>query len=216
MLAGGNSARCDMLREDMNGAVRNLIRKIHMYLGLFNLTSVIVFGITGLAVTFQRSPERAGDKTPTRFVDFAIGPAATDAEVARAIYDRLKLPLTSPVPQWAIRRDAAGRLTLDFYTVNGTHRVTVLEQAQSLQVDSVRNSLPHFFDDLHTVTAAESAADLRLRFWSWYNEIAIGSLMLMAASGVLLWLLSRPRFRAAQFAAAGGFCAVAALWYFNT
>jgi len=36
--------------------MRVLIKKLHMYIGLLNFSNLIVFGIAGLAATFQAEP----------------------------------------------------------------------------------------------------------------------------------------------------------------
>ncbi|MCG6924557.1 MAG: hypothetical protein LJF30_04495 [Acidobacteria bacterium] len=43
-----------------------------------------------------------------------------------------------------------------------------------------------------------ASSDLRVRAWAWYLELSIWSLLLMALSGVYLWLSTRPRHRWAR------------------
>src|SRR4051794_12811213 len=93
----------------------------------------------------RRSSPRARWPTPP--------PASkTDKEVADDVYRRLALPLTRPMPLFAIKRDEQNDLLLDFYNINGIHRVTVMERERALRIDEVHNGLGTFFNDLHTVT----------------------------------------------------------------
>jgi hypothetical protein len=181
-----------------------------MYVGLFSFTSLVVFGLTGLVVTFQAGPQRSPAESQTRSIAFRAAPNASDREVAAAVYRRAQLPLAAPVPDWAVQRDAQHRLVLDFYTVNGIRKITVIEDEGRLRIDSVRNSLPDFINDVHAITLRWAAPDLRLKLWTWYNEIAIASLLVLCFSGAYLWLSSRPLYRLARYAVILGLVCFAA------
>jgi hypothetical protein len=176
-----------------------------MYVGLFSFTSLVVFGLTGLVVTFQAGPQRSPAESQTRSIAFRAAPNASDREVAAAVYRRAQLPLAAPVPDWAVQRDAQHRLVLDFYTVNGIRKITVLEDEGRLRIDSVRNSL-----HVHAITLRWAPPDLRLKLWTWYNEIAIASLLVLCFSGAYLWLSSRPLYRLARYAVILGLVCFAA------
>jgi hypothetical protein len=185
--------------------MHELIKKIHMYTGLLNFTILVVFGIAGLQATFQAGPERRPKRTPeVRFLEFTASPRMSDPELAEHVYQALQIPLAAPVPKFAIRRDPENRLALNFYTVNGIERATVLENENRVRIETTRNSIWQYFNSLHTTTMQARAPDLRIRLWGYYNELAIWSLIGMAASGVYLWLSSRPRFRPAQYTFATG------------
>jgi hypothetical protein len=176
-----------------------LIKKIHVYLGLLSFSILLVYGIAGLLATLEPPP--AGRPRPgvsARFEDFTVPPNLTDKQVADLVYERLRLPLTGPVPNYALKRDSANNLTFSFYTVNGIHTLTVLEQESRLRVETHRNSIWRYFDNLHTTTLGDAAPDLRVRLWAYYNEFAIWTLIALSLSGVYLWSASRPRLRAAQ------------------
>jgi hypothetical protein len=95
---------------------------------------------------------------------------------------------------WAIQRDEDQNLFLNFYTVNGFRKVTALEDRGLLRVESSRTGLAQFVNGAHSTTLQWAAPRFLVRAWAWYNEVAIWSLMLMACSGVALWLLTRPRY----------------------
>src|SRR5262249_36764566 len=95
------------------------IKKIHMYLGLLNFVTLTVFGFAGLNATLQTG---RGDLPPvagTRYVPFAPAPDANDKQVADAMFEAVKIPLSNPVPKQAIRRDEENQIVLTFYTLNG-------------------------------------------------------------------------------------------------
>ncbi|MCU1276054.1 MAG: hypothetical protein JWO48_3485 [Bryobacterales bacterium] len=179
------------------------IKKIHMYIGLLNFSNLIVFGIAGLAATFQSEPERSMSAGPVRYESFMPAPGSTDEQIADAVFVRFHFPFTDPVPKWAIHRDAQGDLPLEFWSVNGVHRVLYSPKENRLRIETRRVGVPFFIDGLHTVNSLEQR-DWRMRVWAWYNNFAIWSLMAMAISGVYLWLASRPGYRIAQYSFAGG------------
>ena len=176
------------------------IKKLHMYLGLLNFSILIVFGIAGLTATFETAPEsRPKPELASHFENYAAPPRMNDKEVADDVYRVLKLPLTTPVPKFAIRRDADNNLAFSFYNVNGQHRVTVLEKENRLRIETLRVSTWRYLDHLHSTTSGNRNPDLRLRLWGFYTEFAIWSLLGLPISGVYLWLSSRPGYRPAQY-----------------
>ena len=181
------------------------IKKIHIYIGLLNFSILLVFGIVGLTVTFQATPQKRPRPEPAvRFEPYTAPGGLTDKQVADGVHRFLRLPLTSPVPNWAIRRDRDHNLAFDFYTPNGPHRVTVLEKQNRLRIETMRNSLGNFFNDIHATTMSPENQDARIRLWGYYTEAAIWSLIGMPLSGVYLWLSSRPGYRPALYLFAGG------------
>jgi uncharacterized iron-regulated membrane protein len=194
--------------------MRVLVKKLHIYVGLLNFSNLIVFGIAGLVATFQGGPQRTMGAEISRYESFTAPPGSTDKQIADLVFDRFRFPLADPVAGWAIRRDNAGSLPLEFWTVNGVDRVLYEPQQRRLRIQTSRSSLPFFLDDMHTVTEL-GQADWRMRAWAWYNHFAIWSLLAMAASGIYLWLASRPAYRIAQYSFAGG-AAIFILLYIAT
>ena len=188
------------------------IKRIHMYLGLLNFVTLTVFGIAGLTATMQSGPGHPPPASEARYQAFTPPPDASDKQVADAVFQTVGLPLSNPIPKQAIRRNQENQLALNFYTINGPFRVTVLENESRLRIEPMRNNLPHFLSNIHSVTQAGNSRYLRVRLWAWYNEFAIWSLLAMSISGVYLWLASRPRYRWAQLSFAAGTTAFLALY----
>jgi hypothetical protein len=175
---------------------RDLIQKIHTYAGLLTFVNLMVFGIVGLSATLGSRPQ---DPVPeVRSVPFVVEPNLTDRQVAERVCGLLRLSLATPIQSAVIQHDAANNLLLDFWHANGRHRVTVLESQGRLRVEVMRNSLWSYLGTLHATTAAFHSGDWRMQLWADYNEFAMWCFLVMLASGVALWLLSRPRHRWAQ------------------
>jgi len=175
-----------------------------MYLGLLNFVTLMVFGIAGLSATLQSGPSRPPAATAARYQPFTAPANATDKEVADAVFQSVNIPLSNPIPKQAVRRNDENQLALNFYTLNGPYKVTVLERESRLRIEPMPNNLPRFLNGIHTVTQGNNSRHLRVRLWAWYNEFAIWSLLAMAISGVYLWLASRPGHRWAQVSFAAG------------
>lgn len=189
-----------------------LIRKLHIYTGLLTFAHLIIYGIAGLVATMQPGPERPKSPQSIRHVPIAIPPSATDKQVARLVYDTLKLPLTRPMPDWFLRRTPDNHLLLDFYNINGIYRVIVLENEQRLRVEEIRNSIWLFLEDIHAATPGDEEAPAAIRAWALWNEAAMWSLLVFGLSGAYLWLTTRPQFIWAWAALTAGTAAIAILW----
>ena len=91
---------------------------------------------------------------------------------------------------------------------------SVLEDEDRLRIETRPASTYQFLAHLHELAPSRAAPDLRLQAWAWYIELSIWSLMLMALSGVYLWLASRPRHAWAWASlVVGSLALVAFYWY---
>jgi len=186
------------------------IRRIHIYLGLLNFSLLIVFGLAGLVVTME-APDifRQKQGPSVEFRDFTPEASASDREVGQALARTLD-PAHSGPP--IVRRNAANQLVADFYSVNGLVRATLLEGEHRVQMQTFRNSIWRFIDNVHATTIAESSRDGAVHAWAWYIEFSIWSLIAMALSGVWLGVSGRWNFRWTWVSLAAG-CAIFAVLY---
>jgi hypothetical protein len=195
--------------------MRTLVLKLHIYAGLLTFTQLLVYGIAGLAATVEERP-RPKTIQSSREVAYTApvsGPKSmTDKEIADDVYRTLALPLTRPMPLFAIKRDGHNDLQLDFYNINGIHRVTVLEREHRLRIDEVHNAAATFFNDLHTVTLNDDEAPRLVRIWGYYNAFAMWCLLGFCVSGVYLWLTAPLRSPWAWGCLAAGTVTIASLW----
>jgi hypothetical protein len=192
--------------------MRNLVIKLHIYAGLLTFTQLMIYGFAGLAATAQAAAERPKVPHTIRHVPFTPPASASDKEVADAVYRELQLPLTRPMPLFAIKRNSANDLQLDFYNINGIYRVVVLERENRLRIEEIRNSLAIFLEDMHAITINDSQAPRLIRAWAFYNELAIWCLLAFVVSGVYLWLTAQARTWWAWGSLMSASAAFAALW----
>lgn len=194
--------------------IRNWVKRLHMYCGLLSFTTLIVLGIVGLTSTFLPRPgERPRPATQVQEVDFKAPGGLDDRQLADHIQAALGLPLTQPAPSWLIRRDADNRLRVGLPTPGHLWNIVVLEDESRLRLEKAPFDVWQYLFDLHEMTPSSPQPDWRTRAWAWYEEFTIWSLILMALSGVYLWLTSRPKWRWAQLSAAAGFVALLAIFF---
>jgi len=180
------------------------LKKLHTYVGLLNLSILVVFGIAGLAATFDSGPARTPFPAATRTVDFRAPENVSDYDAALAAFRFLQLPLADAPPRPDVRRDPRNNVAFNLYSANGVRTVTLLEKENRLRVEARRNNLGHFFDNLHSATMNYPHAAWSMRMWTWYTEFSIWSLVFMSVTGVYLWLASRPGYGWARISFAAG------------
>lgn len=184
--------------------MNRLIKKIHIYAGLLSFIILLVDGITGVGVTLLPRPEECSTPAPSvRMIDFVPPGNLGDAELARAVWEFLKAPLTNP-PRYGIRRDENNNLTFGFYTPTYVMDVTVLEKEKKLRVETRPFTGFMLLNNLHSYTIRDLPVDWRMQVWVLYNEFAILALLFLSLSGVYLWLSTRPRHRIALASLAVG------------
>jgi hypothetical protein len=191
-----------------------LVRKIHIYCGLQACVALLIFAVAGIVGTLKASPWAAAPATEVSEVAFEVPLDASDRQVADAVFEELALPLSKPVPGFALRHDADDRLVLRFPSPNGLTTVTVQRAAGTLRVERRHTSLGMFLLRMHeeTWSPARNGRPLLLWLWSFYVELSILSLLFLALSGVYQWLALRPRHRLAQLATAAGAIGFVWLW----
>ena len=190
--------------------MRKLLERLHIWIGLFNLTVLFVFAATGIYVTLPRAEE---PHPIARTLDYEAPAGFSDKEVADHLHATLALPLVGPVPEWAVHRNEENVLVLDFNGPNGAHRVTVLEDQKKVRVEHAKSSIGEFFNLMHGTTLYHSSPDLRVRLWAIYVDLSIFSLMFMAATGVWLWLASRPKLWWGRASFGAGTLLFVLLWF---
>jgi len=188
-------------------------KRLHMYAGLVTFVHLTVYGLAGLNSTVAVAP---ADRTPlpsdTSFLDYRPAAGASDAEVADHLHRLLDPALAATPPPWALRQDPEGHLVVNFWTVNGTTRATVLAEEGRLMVEQIRIPFRTFINAVHGYTLREEIDDWRTLLWAWYNEVGIWSLIFLAVTGVYLWLATRPRLTLAIGSSAAGLAAFVLLW----
>ena len=194
--------------------MRALVLKLHIYAGLLTFVQMAIYGIAGLAATVEERPRpkivRSSRDVP--YTPPAGSSSMTDKEIADEVYRTLALPLTRPMPLFAIKRNEQNDLALDFYNINGIYRVTVLERERTLRIDEVRNPPFTFLNDLHASTPGDREAPRLVRVWAYYNAFAMWCLLGFCVSGMYLWLAAQARAVWAWGGLAAGTAAIAAMW----
>ncbi len=185
--------------------MRRLIKKIHTYAGLLTFTLLLVYGVAGLTATFRKG---AGTAEPAfgspRLVAFTLPPGASKQQIADRVYDRLNPPLAERLTADLVESDVDGNPRLDFWSINGTQRVTVLAREGRLKIEQKPNDLPDYLNALHATLTAYPTSFPLLRVWGEYNHFGLFCLLFLSLSGVYLWLSSRPRYAPARLLAAEG------------
>jgi hypothetical protein len=189
------------------------IRSLHTYTGLFSFTALMLFGAAGIIGAIHPDPRTSPSPAQeVKTVAFEAPPAASDREVADLVYEQLAFPDAAPVPTWALGRNQQHVLVLHFYGPNGVRHVTVLEEEKKLKVEHEQSSLSAYLNSMHALLLQNAAPKWKVRLWAIYLELSIFTLLFMVATGVYLWLASRPRLVWAQAFFAAGSVAVVVLY----
>jgi len=159
-----------------------LIARIHACAALATLVNLLVYAAAGLAS--RSTPAAAAFDRP-----FSVRAGETDRAIAERVVRLLGLSLATPVHDFNISHDSAGRLALDFYHANGRHKVTVFPDR--LHVEATRAHFARYLSTLHVTTAAFHSGDWRMQVWAWYNEFALWALAAMLGSGAWMLLTRR-------------------------
>jgi len=162
-----------------------LIARIHTFAALATILNLLVYAVAGIAPRTLNPPQSYDHP-------FMRAAGESDRDTAERVVRLLRLPLATPVHSFNIGHDHEGRLVLDFYHANGRHKVTVLPER--LHIEESRAGIGKYLSTLHVTTAAFHSGDSRMQVWSWFNELAMWTLVVMLATGA--WLLIARRWQA--------------------
>lgn len=185
-----------------------ILKKVHIYLGLLNLTIILVFGIAGLTASVNASFPGEPAPVVTERV-FHVPAGLRDIQIGDLVYQTVRPPFVSP-RLYPVFRNANHELIVDFYSVSGMQHITVLPAGNKLRIESHRKNIWEYMNRLHATTGRP--ADLKLRLWAYYVEFSIWSLLAMVLTGLYMWLASRRQFRWAGYAFVAGAALVVVLW----
>ncbi len=188
--------------------MNDVLKRLHILVGLFNLTAIVVFAATGIGETF---PKREVTRE-TRLVDYEAPNGLDDQHLADHVVSTLQLPLMVPLPRGSVHRNAGNDLEFGFYSTNGNGKVTVLESQGKARIEMGRVPLRRFITEAHATTFMGSGPVLTVRLWALYVDCSIFSLVFMSVTGPWLWLVSRPNLWWARWAFRGGVVLFAVLW----
>lgn len=188
------------------------IKKGHAYIGLLNLSIVLVWGVTGIYAMLAHNEEGSEPATSERTIPYRPPKEAPDQEIAKDIFDLVKPPLAGPLPVMSLEHDAHKNMLVKFYRPGVILDATVLEEQGLIRVEEHVGSLLRYVSDMHQVTIQPGQFAPILQLWSYYTELSIWSLLALVISGVLMWLLSRPRYRPAQLCFYAGVTLFFFLW----
>jgi len=187
------------------------LKRLHILVGLFNLTALCVFALTGITATFPSDERRADART----VDYEAPRGLDDRQVADDFVSNQQLPLIMPVQGGTVHRNAENLVTFEFYSTNGPGTVTIMEPQRKARIEQARLSFGRFMTEAHAATSRESAPVLTMRLWAVYVDCSIFSLLFMATTGPWLWLASRSSLWWARALFAAGVGAFVVLWLFT-
>jgi hypothetical protein len=184
------------------------VKRLHILVGLFNLTALCVFAVAGITETFPRGERRA----ETQSVDYEAPRGLDDRQVADDFVSKQQIPLIAPLQGGAVHRNDENMVTFEFHSTNGPGKVTILEPQRKARIELSRVSFGRFMTEAHAATLRGSAPVLTMRLWALYVDCSIFSLLFMTLSGPWLWLTSRPELWWARIALAAGAGVIVFAW----
>ena len=186
-------------------------KKIHMYSGLLSFLGLTVWGVVGVESAFRSAPEdRPRVEPAVRYLAFEAPDDIADPELAQAMVDAAKMPFITAAPRH--RRDEQNLLSMNYFTVNGRRRLTLLEDESKIRIEEFPATAWGFLDSAHVNTIFHSRPAWQLKLWGAYNETSLWSVTFMTLSGIYLWLATRPKLAWAGWTLGAG-CAAFVLFY---
>jgi hypothetical protein len=174
--------------------MNHVIKKIHIYSGLTSFIALLIFGVIGIVATVLPKPDdRPKPKVVTSEMEYEVPANLDDRQLANHIQSELALPLTGSPPDWSLRRDKENNLRFRLPTPGHFHDVVVLEEEGLLRITKQPFDSWQYLFHLHELTPSVKPDDFRILLWAYYGEFNVWALIVMALSGLYLWVSTKRR-----------------------
>ena len=176
-----------------------LIRRIHLYLGMFLIPWMIAFGISSLPLnhtswnrpvtwTLIEDHEYHLDVPPEAGLRDVGRRMLADAGLSGGVY---------------VSRPNPGRIAVNHPTFREVERLTYDIERQRLTIERRSNLLPQFLGTMHTRAGYDLDSPGNI-FWAAMVDVLCAGLMLWIASGLVMWWQLRGSRRWGWLALLGG------------
>jgi len=167
--------------------MRKVLGKLHMYLGLFCASYLIVFGLTSLNFNHHFAFFEPNNDKVTWEKSITVADNADDLKLAESIRDALGL--MGWAPPWRYRHDEQNSFSFDIYRPAKTYAVKVNPERTRVQVEETRLGFMAAYKSLHAVERIPNS--ILVKVWPVYTEVCMFFVLFAVASGIYFWARSR-------------------------
>lgn len=165
--------------------MRNLLIKIHAYLGLFCVPYLLVFGISSLNFNHTIPGMGAGQGSVISWEKSASFPdSLSDATLAGVVNDSLGI-MGWYIP-WDSRRDSA---SFNYRTVHfgKQYDITLSFPEETVLVSATTESIGNIIKGLHFLGESIPRAPWWVNIWQFYQDLTVYGLLFWIISGLYFW-----------------------------
>jgi len=170
--------------------MRNLILKIHAYLGLLCLPYILIFGISSLDFNHHFLDKEQRTLINTRTAEVETPPFLEGEELGAVLRDSLHLF------GWFVPWDS--------YSDSTSHHIKIAHFGMEYEMDKFRNndkvtikvyslSAGKILFGLHALGEDIPNAPVWINTWKYYQDLTVYASLFWAITGVYLWATQRRR-----------------------
>lgn len=171
-------------KNDMSMKVKkNLLIKLHVYVGLFTFVYLLAFGFSSLVLNHKWQVEKK-EVTNSWETQVEIDAKLPDLELAEQVRDNLGL--MGWLPRWEFNRDSTD-FRFGITHVAKDYKLHVELASGKVAIDEIPKGFWHVFHSLHFFNGKLPNAPLFVRTWLVYQWLTMIVMVISLILGLWLW-----------------------------
>lgn len=165
--------------------LNKLIRKVHTYIGLQAVVSLLLFSIAVIAVSIDSEK-----KIEHTYHHFKGDMSLTNIELAKLLRKQVGLRFEPEPREWMISEKVEGSLVVRLKSPVGKREVTLNKVSGNVEISSWTFTVSHFANHMHQegLWRRKPSDSLWLWAWSLYIEFSILALFALPVTGLYIWV----------------------------
>tara|TARA_B100000989_G_scaffold298166_2_gene286392 strand:- start:447 stop:1037 length:591 start_codon:yes stop_codon:yes gene_type:complete len=165
--------------------LNKIVRKIHTYIGLQAVVSLLLFSIAVIAVSIDTEK-----KAEFSYHQFEGDLSLKNIELAKLLRKQIGLRFEPEPREWMISEEIKGNLVVRLKSPVGKREVTLNKVNGNIEVKSWPFSVSHFANHMHQEGFWRRKPSDSLWLWAWslYIEFSILALFALPVTGFYIWV----------------------------
>ena len=167
--------------------MRKVLGRLHLYLGLFCASYLIIFGLTSLNFNHHFAFFEPNNDKVTWEKSLAVPDNADDRKLAESVRDTLGL--MGWTPYWRFHRDEQNNFTFEIARPAKNYVVKLNPERTLAQVEETRMGFMSAYNSLHALGGLPNSNLVKV--WPIYTEVCVFFVLFAVATGIYFWAKRR-------------------------
>ena len=166
----------------------DIIRKIHLFIGLQASISLMMFSITVFSLSTENHEEPI-----ISHQKFAGSTDTESLELAIVLYDQVGKRFEAVPKRWMVSDKEPDILFVKFKSPKGKREIRLNKTNGDMEIRAWHSNFPEFINYMHQEGFGRRQLSDSLWLWAWsfYLELSVLALFILPVTGLYIWVVGR-------------------------